>query len=152
MRARRTRRRSGGRSMLGQLDTFIAFAVVILGISLLITVLNQIIVALFGLRGSSLRWGLETLLEEMHHDLAPYARHISELVLQHPLISDSTVSKTHSWPLVGPFLGRWRNASAIKVGELNEILRKLAGTAAENDEPKWKTELRTMLAHHDEQR
>src|SRR4051794_23226160 len=110
MRARRTRRRSGGRSMLGQLDTFIAFAVVILGISLLITVLNQIIVALFGARGSTGGGGPETPLEKIPHPPAPPARHISELVLQHPLISDSTVSKTHSWPLVGPFLGRWRNA------------------------------------------
>ena len=55
--------------MLGQLDTFIAFAVVILGISLLITVLNQVVVALFGLRGSSLRWGLETLLEQIVADV-----------------------------------------------------------------------------------
>ena len=47
--------------MLGQLDTFIAFVVVILGISLLITVLNQVVVALFGLRGSMVAVGISQI-------------------------------------------------------------------------------------------
>ena len=43
---------------LEQIDTLIAFAVVLLGISLLVMVLVQMVSSLFGLRGTNLRWGL----------------------------------------------------------------------------------------------
>ena len=45
------------------------FAVVILGVSLLITVLNQFVATLLGLRGTNLRWGLETLLKRIETTL-----------------------------------------------------------------------------------
>src|SRR5690349_18133464 len=112
--------------MLGQLDTFIAFVVVILGVSLLNTVLNHILTAAIGLRGVNLRWGLETLFQQVDGRLTRDARRIAEEILQHPLICDSTMSKSASWPVIGKFMGRWRMASAIKLGELVEILRKLA--------------------------
>jgi hypothetical protein len=51
--------------MLGQLDTFIAFIVVILAVSLIITLLNQAVVAIASLRGLHLRSGLEVLLEQV---------------------------------------------------------------------------------------
>ena len=46
--------------MLAYLDTFIGFAAVMLGASLLITILAQMISAAAAFRGSSLRWGLPT--------------------------------------------------------------------------------------------
>lgn len=112
--------------MLGQLDTFIAFVVVILGFSLLITILNQAIVALVAMRGTNLLWGIQTLLEQVDPRLAPHARTISEEVLRHPLISDSTMSKARQWRFVGPLISRWKLGSAIRADELVNILRMVA--------------------------
>jgi hypothetical protein len=46
--------------MLQYLDTIIAFTVIMLGVSLLITIITQMISALFGYRGINLFWGLKT--------------------------------------------------------------------------------------------
>ena len=138
--------------MFGQLDTFIAFAVVILGVSMLITVLNQMVTALLGLRGANLRWGIETLLEQVDAGLARDARAISDRVLQHPLISDSTWSKTQHWPVVGPLVSRWRLASAVKVGELVNVLRKIAQPIPDDGQPTTvEQRLTAFLAKHDAQ-
>jgi hypothetical protein len=128
--------------MLGQLDTFIAFVVVILAVSLMITMLNQAVVAMASLRGVSLRWGVETLLEQLAPKLKDSARAISEEVLRHPLISDSTLSK------FGPWAKHWQLATAIRVDELKNILHELAdATPAEGKAaPAWQAALRTALA------
>jgi hypothetical protein len=47
---------------LEHFDTLLAFVVILAGVSLLVTILVQMTSALFGLRGSNLRWGLKTLL------------------------------------------------------------------------------------------
>ena len=65
--------------MLERLDTLIAFATVLLGVSLLITILNQMINALLGHRGTYLKDGLKDLLET----LDPIERHRTE---QSPLL------------------------------------------------------------------
>jgi hypothetical protein len=135
--------------MFGQLDTFIAFAVVILGVSMLITVLNQIAAALLGLRGTNLRWGIQTLLEQVDPRLAADARDISERILAHPLISDSTWSKTRDWPLLGRLAARWRLGSAIKVGELVNILRLVAQPVPAAGAATWEHRLTEFLAAHD---
>ena len=129
--------------MIGQLDTFIAFAVVILGVSLLITVLNQAVVAVLSMRGANLRWGIQTLLEHIDSNLAPHATEISEAVLRHPLISDSTWSKERAWPLIGWFVSRWKLASTIRREELKEILEKLS--TATPAAP-WQAQLQKALA------
>lgn len=51
--------------MLAYLDTLIGFAVVMLGASLLITILTQMISAFFSHRGANLRWGLETMFKNL---------------------------------------------------------------------------------------
>jgi hypothetical protein len=138
--------------MLGQLETFIAFAVVILGVSLMITVLNQMVIAFLGLRGTNLRWGLETLLEQVDGRLATSARDISNHILQHPLISDSTCSKVRTWPIVGGIVSRWRLASAITVGELVNIMRLLAEPIpAGQSASTWRQGLTNTLADRDAQ-
>ena len=80
--------------LLKHLDTVIAFTVVMLGISLAITVLTQMFVAMTGLRGTNLRWGLERLLpalaETFHLDIDPKTKTLE--ILHHPLISDSAFS------------------------------------------------------------
>jgi hypothetical protein len=136
--------------MLGQLDAYIAFAVVILGVSLLITVLNQTIVALLSMRGANLRWGIQTLLQEVDPRLAAHAKVISEKVLLHPLISDSTLSGVPTkWPVIGWLITRWKLGSAIRADELKKILNKLAVDPAVPNSDKWRTELFTVLAADD---
>jgi hypothetical protein len=103
---------------LQHLDTLIGFATVMLGISLLITVMTQLISAVLGLRGTNLRWGLKTLLENVDPTLKDPAQKITEDILHHRLISDSTFSKF--W-----VSRRWRLANAIRRTELIDILKKM---------------------------
>ncbi|MBC8003203.1 MAG: hypothetical protein H7X97_11515 [Opitutaceae bacterium] len=133
---------------LEHLDTIIAFVVIITGVSLLITTLTQMVSALLGLRGSNLRWGIKTLLTHIDSDLAVHARTITEKVLHHPLISDSSLSRFN----VG-LAARWKLASAIRKEELIEILRLLAKPTAGEEagasvEP-WKKTLAQSLEHLD---
>jgi hypothetical protein len=58
---------------LEHLDTIIGFAVVLAGVSLLVTTLIQMVSALFSLRGSNLRWGIETLLKQLDPNLEAHA-------------------------------------------------------------------------------
>src|ERR1019366_4295736 len=78
--------------MLQYLDIAIAIAVVMLAVSLLITILVQLVANVLSLRGSNLRWALTTLIEEVHADYKSDAAAIANTVLTHPLISDSTLS------------------------------------------------------------
>src|SRR5436190_17870900 len=106
---------------LEHFDTVIGFVVILSGVSLLVTTLIQMVSALFGLRGSNLRWGIETLLTQLDPNLEAHAAEISREVLHHPLISDSTFSGFRL-----KLLQRWRFASAIRKDELIEILHMLA--------------------------
>ena len=133
---------------LEHLDTIIAFVVIITGVSLLITTLTQMVSALLGLRGSNLRWGIKTLLTHIDPDLAEHAHTITEKVLHHPLISDSSLSRFN----IG-LVSRWKLASAIRKEELIEILRLLARPHASEEagapaEP-WKKTLAQSLEHLD---
>jgi hypothetical protein len=95
---------------LEHLDVLIAFAVVMLGVSLLITVLTQMIGSLLGLRGHNLRRALVDLIGTAHPTLSEHASDIARRVLQHPLVSDSAVQwyadlveyrPRYKWPLAG---------------------------------------------------
>jgi hypothetical protein len=107
------------------LDTVLSFVVILTGVSLLVTTLTQMMSALLGLRGANLRWGIQTLLTELDPGLAGHAATISEKILHHPLISDSTLSRFD-----GRLLKRTKLASAIRKEELIEILRLLARPAS----------------------
>lgn len=117
--------------MLNHLDTVIGFVVVLLGVSLLITILTQMAAAVLGLRGTNLKWGIATLLETLSPELKDHAEIISQKVLQHPLISDSTISRFRYLPFVAD---RWTLASAIDGEELLKILKRLAEEVP-TDEP-----------------
>ena len=110
--------------ILERLDTIIAFVVILAGVSLLVTVFTQVVSAFLGLRGTNLRWGIETLLKELDPSLKAYAATITEHVLHHPLISDSTLSR-----MGFKLLDRWKLASAIRKEELIEILYLLVQPA-----------------------
>jgi hypothetical protein len=73
--------------MLQYLDMAIAFAAVMLGVSVLVTALTQVVNAIFAMRGRSLLWGLETLLTYVDPNFKEHARKIIEKILRHSLLS-----------------------------------------------------------------
>lgn len=130
---------------LDHLDMAIAFAVVMLTVSLLITIFVQTASAACGLRGTNLRWGVDQLLRMVYPELGDRAGALADRVLQHPIISDSAVSRfgaARRLPVVGRWFNRLHYASAIRVQELVGIMDVLAGatppppslSAAMNDE------------------
>jgi len=126
---------------LDHLDTIISFVVIITGVSLLITSLTQMVSALLGLRGTNLRWGIETLLKELDPNLEQHAATIAEKVLHHPLISDSTLSKFNT------LFNRWKLASTVRKDELINILNilgKQGASSSTNPEP-WVTALNQSM-------
>src|SRR5688572_10487387 len=115
--------------MLAQLDVLIGTVVVLLGVSLVITVINQTLSNALALRGRNLRWGLTTLIQELHRDrfivsrgqLPVFGRGLDKdvaeavnRILTHPLISDSKLP-----------VGWWRLASAIRFEEFVKTLAML---------------------------
>jgi hypothetical protein len=135
---------------LAHFDTILAFVMIITGVSLIITTLTQMVSALLGSRGTHLRWGLKTLLENIDPNLKKYAEEISEQVLQHSLASDSAFSKFQN-----DLTSRWRLASAIRQDELISILRLLAnppaGQTANSTSPDWVVALQKSFEELDPQ-
>ena len=112
---------------LQHLDTAIAFAVVMLGASLLITILTQAVSTFFAYRGSNLRWGLKTLLKTVNPNLDDkQLKSVAQEILTNELISDSFFSKLKNVRLLGFLTRRWRLASAVRAGELVRILPSIA--------------------------
>ncbi|MBI4663459.1 MAG: hypothetical protein HY735_32050 [Verrucomicrobia bacterium] len=100
--------------MLEHFDTVLSFSVVMLLLSLLVTTLVQMIVAVLGLRGSVLQWGLEKLLKQISPELKDHASAIAKAVLTHPMIQH-----------VGH-----RKATSIRKEELIRLLDDLASSAS----------------------
>jgi hypothetical protein len=103
--------------MLEKLDTLIAFATIMLGISLLITILNQMIASLLGHRATYLKDGIKDLLETLDPTLGGDVENIANNVLIHKLASDSIFAH-QSWAPT-----RWKLASAIRPEELAKLLK-----------------------------
>jgi len=103
--------------MLERLDTIIAFATIMLGISLLITILNQMIASLLGHRATYLKDGIEDLLETLDPTLAPNLEKITNDVLTHCLASDSVFAHKAWAPT------RWKLATALRPEELAKLLK-----------------------------
>ena len=115
---------------LEHLDMAIAFAVVMLVVSILVTIFVQTASAVIGLRGTNLRWGVEQVLRVVYPELGDHAGTLAALVLQHPVISDSSMTR-FAWARELPYIGRWitrlHYAKAIRVQELVGIMDVLAG-------------------------
>jgi hypothetical protein len=122
------------------IDVLIAFAVVMLGVSLLITILTQMLSALAGSRGTNLRWGLIELIKTVDPNLEAQAGPLADKVLTHSLISDSSISslasKYRNNRVFGRLLSRMHLASAIRVEELTGILRIIARSSATTAPPR----------------
>ena len=137
-------------TVLDKVDTLIAFAVVMLGVSLIITILTQMAAGFLALRGSNLLWGVETLLKELDPQLDANlkaadssVRTLADEILTDPLISDSTFSRAGGMWIIGPVFSllsrlpvanwlvqRWRYATAIRPDELARMLGKKATSLA----------------------
>src|SRR3954470_1385121 len=133
--------------ILQYLDTIIAFAVVLLGLSLLITILNQMISTLFGYRGTNLLWGVETVLSTLDPALAGKARNMAKTVLSEPIISDSLFSRFKNVPVLKTISSRWRLAPAISAQDLGHRLKKIADDL--KTDPTTTAALNTMLSEVD---
>ncbi len=107
---------------LHNLDVGIALAVVMLGVSLLITILTQLIAAVLSTRGTTLRKNLQVLFETVYPDGAPHAKEIAYKVLTDKLISDSASWK---WLSKIPLIRNFRLATAVRVEEVIGILDRL---------------------------
>jgi len=120
--------------MLQQLDTLIGFAVVMSVVSLLITIITQMISSLLGLRGYNLADALEAMLQKIVPDLdGKIRKQLVDHVLTRPMLSDSMLSMSeNSWdkiPVLAWFRKRWKRASAIRPEEVLEALKDVAKVA-----------------------
>lgn len=103
--------------MLERLDTLIAFATIMLGVSLLITIINQMVASLLGHRATYLKDGIKDLLETLDPKLIPYLEKIATDVLTHKLASDSVFAH-QAWAPT-----RWKLANAVRPEELAKLLK-----------------------------
>jgi hypothetical protein len=133
--------------ILQYLDTIIAFVVVLLGLSLLITILNQMISTLFGYRGTNLLWGVETVLSTIDPTLTGKAKDMAKKVLTEPIISDSLFSRFKDVPILKTITSRWRLASAVSTQDLIHGLKKIADDKTTDSTTA--TALNTMLSEID---
>src|SRR5262249_53268781 len=118
--------------MLAYLDTIIAFAVIMLGFSLLITILNQMISAFLGYRGTNLRWGLQTLLQTAGPVAEAEATKLANKLLTECVVSDSIFARypaLEKIPLLGRLVRRWRLATAIGPDALIHFLDRYKNDA-----------------------
>lgn len=103
-----------------RLDTLIAFVTIMLGLSMIITILNQLIASILGHRAAYLKDGIVDVLVTLDPNLKAHAEAIANDVLTHTLSSDSIFAHV-SW---AP--GRWKMASAIKPQELAKLLEQVS--------------------------
>src|SRR6266436_3962114 len=101
--------------MLDSIDTLIAFALIMLVVSLLITIVVQMIGSIANLRGINLVRGLEETFQIVTPGLEWRARELAKHVLSGPMISDSSFR----------WLPRfWRIASAVRPDEVFDAVHR----------------------------
>ena len=127
--------------MLKQLDTLIGFVVVMSIVSLLVTIITQMISSLLGLRGKNLSDALQVMMHRINPNIAPdVAQQLAGHILTRPVISDSMLSMSSKiWdkvPILAWFRRRSKTASAIRPDELLDLVRDVAGGVAGIDPAK----------------
>jgi hypothetical protein len=75
--------------MLNTVDTVIAFAVIMTVLSLLITIVVQMVSAAFSLRGKNLANGLALTFQTIDPTIGKYAHSLAAQILRDPIFSDS---------------------------------------------------------------
>ncbi len=123
--------------MFDSLDTLIAFTLIMLVVSLLITIAVQMVSSLLNLRGWNLYYGLWNSLETILPGRKEDAKKIIDNILKDPMISDSSFIKL--WP------GRWRLASAVRSDEIFDAIHRIAIGKADLEDPKLQKYARDLL-------
>ena len=123
--------------MLKQLDTLIGFAVVMTVVSLLITIITQMISTLFGLRGKNLTDSLRLLIAKIDPKVNPAnAQALVKHILTHCAVSGSAVAMvTTLWdrlPVLRWFRQKWKTATAIRPDELYDLLKEVKNGVVTN--------------------
>ncbi|MEY2489894.1 MAG: hypothetical protein QOC70_1836 [Verrucomicrobiota bacterium] len=123
--------------MLKQLDTLIGFAVVMLVVSLLITIVTQMVSSFLGLRGKNLADALRVMIFKIDPNVTPEnAQALVKHVLTHCAISDSAMSMLTTLsdriPVLARLRQRWKTASAIRPDELYDILKEMKNGVVTN--------------------
>ena len=116
-----------------RLDTLIGIATIMLGLSIIITIMNQMTASLLGHRAMYLKDGLAELLEALDPSLKAQAGAIAKDLLTHKLSSDSIFGRL-SWAPQ-----RWKMATAIEPDELAKLLSMVS--AGKSYEPQIKAVL-----------
>jgi hypothetical protein len=104
--------------MLDSLDTLIAFVVIMLVVSLLITIAVQIVSALFNLRGLNLAQGLKRTLAVIDPN-GENAKKLANYILKGRFLSDSFLP---DWPI----FRWWRHAAAVRPKEVFDAIQRIA--------------------------
>jgi hypothetical protein len=118
--------------MLQWFDTLLGLVVILLGASLIVMMLTQVVVTLLNLRGRNLVHGVRLILEHADPDLKQYARQVAEEALSHGLVSDAWVE-----------LQRLKPTTTIRLNELQTVLAQLADAGGTEE---WRKKLVTARA------
>jgi hypothetical protein len=105
--------------MLDSLDTLIAFVLIMLVVSLVITIAVQMTSAVLNLRGLNLLNGLSSTFAAIAPDLKQNTKDLARLILKGPILSDSFLP---NWPVIS----WWRHSSAIRTAEVFDAVHRIA--------------------------
>lgn len=125
--------------MLQSLDTLIAFVVILLTTSLLVTILVQMLSSAFALRGKNLGNALALTFQSIDPTIGADAYKLAECVLADPRLSDSLFANKKAGKTVNPnqdapwgwwSLGKgWQLAGDIRPDEIHQLLTKISAGA-----------------------
>ncbi|HEX9271034.1 MAG TPA: hypothetical protein VGA01_02350 [Candidatus Binatia bacterium] len=105
--------------MLDSLDTLIAFILIMLVVSLLITIAVQMAASLLNLRGLNLAYGLKRTFTVIVPDSDENAKKLVDFILKGQFLSDSFLP---DWRVLKP----WRHATAIRPEEVFDAIQRIA--------------------------
>jgi hypothetical protein len=105
--------------MLDSLDTLIAFVLIMLVVSLLITIAVQMVASLLNLRGLNLLNGLSNTFTLIAPDVVRDTKELARCVLKGRLLSDSFLP---DWPIIR----WWRHTTAIRPDEIFDSIHRIA--------------------------
>ena len=139
--------------MLESLDTLIAFVLIMLVVSLLITIVVQMCAAALNLRGQNLLSALDSAFAAIAPSLEAEKHRLAGYLLKGGLLSDSFLPNSflEKWknnPVVSKLvagLNHWRHSSAIRPGELFDAIHRIA-IAKEPADATLKANARSLLA------
>jgi hypothetical protein len=103
--------------MLDSLDTLIAFVLIMLVVSLLITIVVQMVGAALNLRGRNVAKGLRQSLNAILPGFDVMGKQFADHILTGPLLSDSSMKWLPKF---------WRRASAVRPDEVFDSIHRMA--------------------------